>query len=136
MSTNNLGLTLEQSIKYQGRWGQWAWIFHRLSGLGILLFLTIHIADTSMIYFYPPLYEEALKLYKSVPFGIGEIFLAGALLYHAFNGLRVALVDFKPELTRYQRQMWVGVWALFLVTFLPAAYIMGRGVLRSVGINF
>ena len=136
MSINNLGLTLEQSVKYQGRWGQWAWIFHRLSGLGILMFLTIHIVDTSFVYFYPPLYQEALKLYKSVPFGIGEIFLAGALLYHAFNGLRVALVDFKPELTRYQRQMWVGVWALFLVTFLPAAYIMGRGVLRAAGIHF
>ena len=136
MSTNNLGLTLEQSVKYQGRWGQWAWMFHRLSGLGILVFLTIHIADTSMVYFYPPLYEEALKLYKSVPFGVGEIFLAAALLYHAFNGLRVALVDFRPELTRYHRQLWAGVWVLFFATFLPAAYIMGRGVLRSVGINF
>lgn len=134
--SSNLGLTLEQSVKYQGRFGQWAWAFHRLSGLGILAFLTIHIMDTSMAYFYPPLYEEALKLYKSVPFGIGEIFLAAALLYHAFNGLRVALVDLKPELTVYQRQLWIGVWALFLVTFLPAAYIMGRGVLRSVGIDF
>jgi succinate dehydrogenase / fumarate reductase cytochrome b subunit len=136
MSTNNLGLTLEQSIKYRGRWGQWAWIFHRLSGLGILLFLTIHIVDTSFVYFYPPLYEEALKLYKSVPFGVGEIFLAAALLYHAFNGLRVALVDLRPELTTRQRELWIGVWALFLVTFIPAAYIMGRGVLRSMGINF
>ena len=44
MPTNNLGLTLEQSIKYQGRFGQWAWIFHRVSGLGVLLFLTIHIS--------------------------------------------------------------------------------------------
>ena len=136
MSTNSLGLTLEQSVKYRGRMGQWAWIFHRVSGLGVLLFLTVHIVDTSFVYFAPPLYEEALKLYKSVPFGIGEIFLAGALLYHAFNGLRVALVDFKPELTRYQRQMWIGVWVLFLVTFFPAAYIMGRGVLRSAGVNF
>jgi succinate dehydrogenase / fumarate reductase cytochrome b subunit len=136
MSTNNLGLTLEQSVKYQGRWGQWAWMFHRLSGLGILLFLTIHIVDTSFVYFYPPLYEEALKLYKSVPFGVGEIFLAAALLYHAFNGLRVALVDLRPELTTRQRELWIGVWALFLVTFIPAAYIMGRSVLRSMGINF
>jgi succinate dehydrogenase/fumarate reductase cytochrome b subunit len=86
--------------------------------------------------FLSPAYEEALKLYKSVAFGIGEIFLAAALLYHAFNGLRVALIDFKPELTQHQRKLWVGVWALFVVTFLPAAFIMGRSVLRSMGIQF
>ena len=135
MSTNNLRVTLEQSVKYQGRMGQWAWIFHRISGLGVLLFLTIHIADTSMVYFYPPLYEEALKIYKSIPFGIGEIFLMAAVLYHAANGIRVALVDFFPQLTTKQREMWIVVWAIFLVTFIPSAYIMGRGILRSIGIT-
>ena len=134
MSTNNLRVTLEQSVKYQGRMGQWAWIFHRISGLGVLLFLTIHIADTSMVYFYPPLYEEALKIYKSVPFGIGEIFLMAAVLYHAANGIRVALVDFFPQLTTKQREMWGVAWAIFIVTFIPSAYIMGRGILRSLGI--
>ena len=94
---NNLGLTLEQSVKYQGRFGQWAWIFHRISGLAVLLFLTVHIVDTSFVYFAPPLYEEALKLYKSVPFGIGEVLLMAAVLYHAANGIRVALVDFFPQ---------------------------------------
>jgi len=32
MSSNNLGLTLEQSVKYQGRFGQWAWIFRDRQG--------------------------------------------------------------------------------------------------------
>ena len=132
---NNLGLTLEQSVKYQGRFGQWAWIFHRLSGLAVLLFLTVHIVDTSFVYFAPPLYEEALKLYKSVPFGIGEVLLMAAVLYHAANGIRVALVDFFPKLTTRQREMWVLVWVIFAVTFIPSAYIMARGILRSIGIN-
>ncbi len=130
--SNNLGLTLEQSVKYRGRFGQWAWIFHRISGLAVLLFLTIHIVDTSFVYFSPPLYEDALKVYKSVPFGILEIALLAGVLYHAFNGLRVILLDFWPKLTTRQREMWVGVWALFVVTFVPSAYIMGRGILRSV----
>jgi succinate dehydrogenase / fumarate reductase cytochrome b subunit len=136
MSTNNLRLTLEQSVKYQGRFGQWAWIFHRISGLAVLLFLTVHIVDTSFVYFAPPLYEEALKLYKSVPFGIGEIFLMAAVLYHAANGIRVALVDFFPQLTTKQREMWAGVWVVFAITFIPSAFIMARGVLRSMGVNF
>ncbi len=133
--SNNLGLALEQSVKYRGRTGQWAWIFHRISGLGVLLFLTIHIVDTSFVYFSPPLYEDALKLYKSVPFGIGEIALMAAVLYHAFNGLRVITLDFWPPLSLRQRQMWIAVWVLFLVTFIPSAYIMGRGILRSINVN-
>ena len=135
MSTNNLGLTLEQSVKYQGRFGQWAWILHRISGLAVLLFLTVHIVDTSFVYFAPPLYEEALKLYKSVPFGIGEVLLMAAVLYHAANGIRVLLVDFFPQLTTRQREMWALVWVFFAITFIPSAYIMGRGILRSIGIN-
>lgn len=134
MSTNNLRVTLEQSVKYQGRWGQWAWIFHRVSGLAVLLFLTVHIVDTSFVYFAPPLYEEALKVYKSIPFGIGEVLLMAAVLYHAANGIRVALVDFFPQLTTKQREMWIVVWVIFVVTFIPSAYIMIRGILRSVGI--
>ena len=31
-----------------------------------------------------------------------------------------------------QRQMWIGVWVLFIITFVPSAYIMGRGILRSI----
>ena len=134
MSTNNLGVTLEQSVKYQGRWGQWAWVFHRLSGLGVLLFLTIHIADTSMVYFYPPLYEEALKLYKSVPFGVGELLLAAALIYHGLNGIRVALVDFEPNLTRYQRPMWAAVWVLFAVGYGITLAIMVPELLHVAGL--
>src|SRR5512137_238809 len=118
MSTNNLGLTLEQSVKYQGRFGQWAWIFHRISGLAVLLFLTIHIVDTSFVYFSPSLYEDALKVYKSVPFGILEIALLAGVLYHAFNGLRIILLDLWPKLTTRQREMWAVVWALFIVTFI------------------
>jgi len=134
MSTNNLGLTLEQSVKYQGRFGQWAWIFHRLSGLGVLLFLTIHIIDTSWVYFAPSMYAEALKLYKSVPFGIGELLLAAALIYHGLNGIRVALVDFEPNLTQYHRHMWIAVWALFVIGYAVTLWIMVPELLNAAGL--
>ena len=59
MSTNNLGLTLEQSVKYQGRFGQWAWIFHRISGLGVLLFL---IAACYLAALVARQYESSFRL--------------------------------------------------------------------------
>ena len=37
--------TLVNSLRYRGRDGQWAWMLHRVSGLGVMLFLLLHIVD-------------------------------------------------------------------------------------------
>jgi len=42
-------LTLAGLVRYQGREGQISFILHRLTGLGTLLFLAIHILDTSTV---------------------------------------------------------------------------------------
>ncbi|MBM2843086.1 MAG: sdhC, partial [Anaerolineales bacterium] len=44
-----LRVPLEGSLHYRGREGQWAYLLHRVTGLGTLLFLTIHILDTSTV---------------------------------------------------------------------------------------
>lgn len=76
-----------------GREGHYAFLLHRLTGLGTLLFLIIHILDTSTVYFFPSLYEHAIALYRHPVFMIGEIGLVFALIYHGVNGLRIAIVD-------------------------------------------
>src|SRR5579875_3770564 len=35
-----------EGLRYGGGVGQWSWLIHRLTGLGVLLFLVIHIVDT------------------------------------------------------------------------------------------
>jgi succinate dehydrogenase / fumarate reductase cytochrome b subunit len=55
---------------------------------------------------------------------VGEILLMSAVLYHAFNGIRVTLLDFKPEWWRYQRQSSIAVWVLFAVSFIPLGIFM------------
>lgn len=127
---NNLGVTLRYGVKYKGRTGQWAWIFHRIAGLGVAFFLTLHIIDTSTVYFAPKAYEWFAALYKTPLFGLAEIGLLACVIYHALNGLRVIAVDFWPRLTVYQRQMSYGVGILFFVIFLPAGGIMLVRVIR------
>ena len=48
-----------------------------------------------------------------------EVGLVAAVLFHAFNGIRIILVDFWGNGPRYQRQMMYGVLGLFVVLFLP-----------------
>jgi succinate dehydrogenase / fumarate reductase cytochrome b subunit len=51
--------------------------------------------------------------------GLMEIGLVAAVLFHAFNGIRLVLVDFWSQGPRYQRQMSWAVIGLFLVLLVP-----------------
>ena len=78
--TNSLKTTLIGYMTYRGREGHYAYLLHRLTGLGTLLFLIIHIVDTATVYYFPSLYEHAIELYRSTPFLIGEIGLVFSVI--------------------------------------------------------
>jgi len=119
---------LRTVVQYRGGAGQWAWVFHRVSGLAVLLFLLIHIADFLLI-FWPSWYDKMAALYHHPAFRLGEVFLLAAVLYHALNGLRIILIDFYPGLTVHQRRLFYAVWVVFVVTFIPSAYVMLKPLL-------
>lgn len=123
-SESTLKLTLREALRYRGLWGHWSWLSHRLSGLAILLFLIIHVWDTANATFWPDAYAYTVEVFKWLPFSLGEIALMGAVLFHAFNGVRISLLDFKPEWWLYERRSAIAVWALFAVTFIPIAIFM------------
>ncbi|MGH9787206.1 MAG: succinate dehydrogenase, cytochrome b556 subunit [Candidatus Acidiferrales bacterium] len=109
---------------YRGGSGQAAWLLHRLTGLGVLLFLLIHILDTGLVLFGAEVYNKVVSIYTHPLFRVGEVGLAAAVLYHALNGIRITILDFWPELSGKQRELFYGVVALFVLLFLPSAYLM------------
>ncbi len=126
MST--LVLTIRESIRYRGRSGHWSWLAHRISGLAILLFLVVHVWETANAHFYPALYAWSLEVFKYPPIAVGEIPLVGAVFYHAFNGVRITLLDFKPEWWKYQQKSAIIVWVLFAIVFIPIGLYMFSGM--------
>lgn len=125
----SLVLSLRESIRYRGRSGQYSWLAHRLSGLGILFFLIIHTWDTANAHFWPQAYAWSIALFKNPFFGIGEVAIMAAVLYHAFNGLRITLLDFKPNWWIHQRTSVIITWGVFFLAFIPAAVLMLSGLL-------
>jgi succinate dehydrogenase / fumarate reductase, cytochrome b subunit len=124
--------TIRDGFQYRGKEGQLAWFGHRLAGLGTLLFFITHVIDTSFVYFFPNLYGHAIALYRALPFQIGELLLMLAVIYHGVNGLRITLMDWKPELWKYQKQL---TWATFILTavlYAPAFVIMGSHALANL----
>ncbi len=71
----------------------WAFLAHRVSGIGIFLFLALHIIDVGLIAVSEGLYDEVHELFTSAPLRLFECGLLVALLFHTFNGIRLLLVD-------------------------------------------
>lgn len=121
----SLVTTIRETLRYRGAIGQWSWVLHRISGLGVLFFLILHVVDTSWAIFYPALYEEAIANYQSPLFTLGEFALVAGVIYHALNGLRIVIFDFKPEWWQHQSSAaWLVLWgsvaicaAVFLLMF-------------------
>lgn len=121
---STLKLTVLESIRYRGMWGHWSWLAHRISGLAILSFLVIHVWDTANAHFLPGLYQWSVEFFKYPLIAIGEIPLMAAVLYHAVNGIRISILDFKPELWQHQRRSAMIAWGIFAVVFIPIAILM------------
>lgn len=117
---------------YRGQTGMWAWLLHRVAGLGVLLFLLVHIVDISLLGFGPNVYNEGIALFGTTIVRIISLALIAAVLYHAFNGTRIMLVDFVPWCARYQKALFWTVLVVTIVCFLPMAYFV---VAPIFGIN-
>ncbi len=118
----SLVTTITETLRYRGAIGQWSWVLHRVTGLGVVLFLTLHVIDTSWAVFYPDLYVKAIAIYQTPLFTIGEFALTACVVYHALNGIRIGIFDAKPELWRYQAKaaqlVLIGTVLLLIPTFL------------------
>jgi succinate dehydrogenase / fumarate reductase cytochrome b subunit len=111
---------------YKGGVGQWSWAAHRITGVGVVAFLFGHIIDTFAAGFGPDAYNDTIRLYKLWWFKPFEVALIGAVIFHAFNGLRIILFDFWPKLARKQKAFAYAEFALCAVAFLPVAFFMLR----------
>lgn len=105
---------------YRGREGQWAFVLHRLSGVALALYLMLHVLDISLVMYGPDgPFNTFLAFYHQWPFRIGLILIMAAVVYHAFNGLRIILMDLTSWGTKYHRQLWYGVLGATTLVGVP-----------------
>jgi len=107
---------------YRGKLGMWTWVLHRITGVGIYFFLLVHILDTALVRVSPEAYNSVVASYKTTIIGIAEIGLVAAILFHAFNGIRIILIDYWRKGAKYQNQMfWIvlAIWLILMAGFVP-----------------
>ncbi len=109
---------------YRGGEGMWTWVLHRITGVSLFFFLFVHVLDTALVRVSPAAYDEIIATYKTPIVNLLEVGLVGAVLFHAFNGIRIILIDFWAKGPRYQRQMTWGIAAVWLLIMIPGFYFM------------
>ncbi|KQQ95889.1 succinate dehydrogenase [Leifsonia sp. Leaf325] len=100
----------------------WSWVLHRITGVAIFFFLLVHVLDTALIRVSPEAYNAVISTYQTPIMGLGEVALVGAIVFHAFNGIRIILIDFWSKGVRYQKVMFyvvIGLWVVTMLGFTP-----------------
>ena len=85
-----------------GRWGfeRYLYTLHRLTGLGLLFYFLLHIFVTSARAFGADAWATSMGAVsgptgtaRGLFFTVGEFLVFAAFAFHAFNGVRLALIE-------------------------------------------
>jgi succinate dehydrogenase cytochrome b556 subunit len=111
---------------YLGGAGMLAWLLHRISGIAVVYFLTLHIFEALQLTQGLAAYNAATDAYKQLWFRPFELALVLAVVYHALNGLRVWMFDAFPQTTKHHRAVFKVGAAIFGAIALAVAVVMLR----------
>lgn len=109
-------------MRYKGGGPMLAWLFHRIGGLAMVIFVGMHIvASFSNQQLGYDFFTQLNIIYTSWPF---QAVLYFFVIFHVLNGLRIICLDLWPKFLVYQREaIWLQ-WALFVPIYGMAIYFM------------
>ena len=95
--------------------GSLAYVLHRVTGIGLTIYLFLHILSITSATHHFWEYDLLMVRYQEFDFKIGEIALWAALLFHGINGIRLLLVDFVFDRSHASKPMFWYFAALIIV---------------------
>jgi succinate dehydrogenase cytochrome b subunit len=119
----NRNVALATGLRYRGRSNQLTFVLHRIGGLGMAIFVTMHLLAS---FFGGEVGRSLNGFYENWLF---QIFIFFCVLFHAINGLRITIMDLWPKLLEYQNEaIWLE-WAVFIPIFGIAAFVIVRSAM-------
>lgn len=114
-----------------GRWfslrkrslGMWGFVLNRVAGLGLVLYLVLHLVVLSLLTRGPEGWDSFVALAQSPVFLLLDVVLLAGIIGHGLNGLRVALIG-TGILVRWQHQMLIVLAVLGVVLLAVSAILI------------
>ncbi len=120
--------TLEQpKVRRAARWfdvrhrklGMWAYALNRITGIGLVVYLYLHLVVLSTLSRGPGAWHAFVSLARQPYFLILDVILLAGILIHGLNGLRIAHTSFIE--TKLQKVLFSALMLVALVTLSVAA---------------
>lgn len=121
-----VGITATGWFDPRGRaLGSWAFAANRITGLGLVFYLYLHLGVLSMLLVGESAWNDFVELATTTVFLGLDVLLLFGLLFHGLNGIRVSLVGSGVVPSRQRALFWAGT----VIGTLTLAY----GALRILG---
>ncbi len=122
-----------KGLTYRGGGPMLAFLLHRASGLGMIIFISLHVMAGFFSHVVGTDWSSAVGnainlVYENWVF---QIFIYFCVLYHALHGLRVTLLDLWPSYLKYQREATWLQWLIFIPIYALTIFIMVRNALAG-----
>ena len=91
-----------------------SFVLRRVSGVALVIYLGLHILVIGSATSGPGVFDATLAIVQTDIFKLGEIALLAAVVYHAFDGIRLLLVHYL-NVTEYRKSLF---YAAFVVSAL------------------
>jgi len=85
----------------------WSHALHRISGLALIVYLSMHIWVIHHIQKGEAAYDSLMRALSTFPFRVGEALLLAAILFHSINGVRLVLMDSGLGMRSYKATFWL-----------------------------
>lgn len=82
------------------------YVLHRISGVGLLLFLAAHVFVTASRLFGEAAWERVMSLTHHPAVQALEFLVYAAFVFHALNGVRLILIEFGVAVGRPERPVF------------------------------
>ena len=116
-------VSLATGLRYNGQGPYLTFVLHRIGGLGMAVFVTVHILSS---FLGGSIGGFLNSVYENWAF---QIFIFFCVLFHAINGLRITLLDLFPKLLEHSREaIWIE-WAIFIPFYGIAVFVIIRSAL-------
>lgn len=107
---------------YKGSTPYYAFALHRITALGIIFFVGIHVLSSFSMQQVLGTWGTTINtIYEAWWF---QIFVIFCVIFHTFNGFRLAILDLWPRFIKFERETVYLLWAIFIPIYLLTVYIM------------
>ncbi|HTP06681.1 MAG TPA: hypothetical protein VMP08_00415 [Anaerolineae bacterium] len=108
------------------RVGFWAYVGMRLSAIGLVLYLFLHLAVLSQLAVGPTAWDNFVALAKSPIFLLLDVILIIGILVHGLNGIRLSLIGFGIGVPSHKLMLWLAVILTIVFSILSALAIFSE----------